>query len=246
MGDQQFEELTAQLMRELSTYGIDCAETQARLMIGHLQLVIEKNKIVNLTRILDPVDGVTLHIVDSLLPLACDAVRSCDLKSFVDIGTGAGFPGVPFGILTSAKGTLVDSVNKKVSAVNEFIASLELPNLSALHARVEELPSQGFVKEDIVIARAVAQSRVLIEYATPLLRKNGILILEKALLSDEELEDARLTADICGLSLVSRETFELPRELGHREILVYEKSRPSRVKLPRRVGLAKSEPLFKK
>lgn len=246
MGDQQFEELTAQLMRELSTYGIDCAEAQARLMIGHLQLVIEKNKVVNLTRILDPVDGVTLHIVDSLLPLACDAVRTCDLKSFVDIGTGAGFPGVPFGILTSAKGTLVDSVNKKVSAVNEFIVSLSLPNLSSLHARVEELPSQGFVKEDVVIARAVAQSRVLIEYATPVLRKNGILILEKALLSDEELEDARRTADICGLSLVSRETFELPRELGHREILVYEKNRQSRVKLPRRVGLAKIEPLFKK
>lgn len=246
MEDQQFEELTVQLMRELAEYGIDCSEAQARLMVSHLKLVIEKNNVVNLTRILDPVEGVTLHIVDSLLPLACEVVQRCDLKSFVDIGTGAGFPGVPFGILTSAKGTLVDSVNKKVSAVNEFVSSLGLSNLKAIHARVEELPSQGFAEEDVVIARAVAQSRVLIEYATPLLRKNGILILEKALLSDEELDDARRTAEICGLSLVSRETFELPRGLGHREILVYEKKRASRVRLPRRVGMAKSDPLFKK
>lgn len=235
--------LEGQVVSELSGFCIRCSDEQAALLVRHLDLVIEKNKVVNLTRILDPVEAVTLHIVDSLLPLACPGLDMGSEDGFVDVGTGAGFPGIPLGILTGARGTLVDSVGKKVTAVNEFIDELGLERLVAVHSRVEELDSAERSSRQFVFARAVAQSNVLVEYAAPLLAMGGCAVLEKARPDDEELACADRAAEICGMRLVSRETFELPRGLGHREILIYKKVSKPRIKLPRRTGLAKHEPL---
>ena len=235
--------LETQVREELSSFGIACTAEQAAALVKHLLLVIEKNKVVNLTRITDPVDAVTLHVVDSLLPLACDAVRLARSSWFVDMGTGAGFPGIPLGIMTGAHGLLVDSVNKKVAAVSEFVRKLGASSLHATHARIEECVSTCGERQDYVFARAVAQSNVLIEYATPLLKTGGCLILEKGRLTEEELSHAEAAARLCGLSLVSRETFELPRKLGHREILIYQRTGTARVKLPRKAGEAKRHPL---
>lgn len=237
------DQLEQLLISQLSSFGIACSNSQADKLLTHLNLVIEKNKVMNLTRIVDPTEAVTLHLVDSLLPLAVEEVKLDSSSTFVDMGTGAGFPGIPLGILTGAQGTLVDSVNKKVSAVNEFINYLDLPNLKAIHSRVEDLPRSMFSQQDYVIARAVAQSNVLIEYATPLLRKNGILVLEKANPSNDEISSSLRASNICGLSFVSRETFELPNGLGHREIITFKKTAKAKISLPRRVGLAKTEPL---
>lgn len=243
MSDDLQNKLVHQLGTELDSYGINCSDEQLILLIRHLLLVIEKNKVMNLTRIVDPSEAVSLHIVDSLLPLAGEGLSCSEKQSFLDIGTGAGFPGLPLSIVTGMGGLLVDSVGKKVGAVNEFIDALSLRHVVATHARIEELPLASSRRYDFAFARAVAQSNVLIEYATPLLKAHGRLVLEKARPSDDELSHARSAADICGLELVSRETYELPRELGHREILVYEKARKSKIRLPRRTGLAKSDPL---
>lgn len=237
------EVLREQVREELADFGISCTEEQARLLVAHLSLVIEKNKVVNLTRITDPADAVTLHIVDSLLPLAVERLGLSSDSSFVDIGTGAGYPGIPLGVMTGAEGLLLDSVGKKVAAVSEFIHELGLTNLTALHTRVEDLPTDVLGVQDCVVARAVAQSNVLVEYATPLLSFGGLLVLEKAHVSDEEYEAAKKASKLCGLSIVSRETFELPREMGYREILVFAKTGEARVKLPRKAGMAKKEPL---
>lgn len=237
------EQLQRQVMEELGTYGIACSDEQAALLVSHLLLVIEKNKVLNLTRILDPHDGVTLHIVDSLIPLSCDCVKLNRQVRYLDIGTGAGFPGIPLSILSGARGVLIDSVGKKVTAVNEFIDQLGLSGIEARQERAEELGTQEPSSFDYVFARAVAQSNVLIEYATPLLKMGGLVVLEKARPEDDEIEAASRAAILCGLELVSRETFELPRGLGHREVLMYQKKRKAKVKLPRRVGLAKKEPL---
>lgn len=234
--------LVTQLLSELSDYGISCNTRQASLLIHHLLLVIEKNKVVNLTRITDPENAVTLHVVDSLLPLASRMSLLAPESRYVDIGTGAGFPGIPLGIMTGAKGTLIDSVGKKVFAVNEFAGCLGLSNVRALHIRAEDLARED-EHYNAVFARAVAQSNVLVEYASPLLSHGGYCVLEKANISDDELVAARRAAHICALSLVSRETFELPRGLGHREILVFEKTGRPKVKLPRRTGEAKMKPL---
>lgn len=236
-------ELVDQLLSELASFGLECSQDQAELMVGHLELLIEKNKVLNLTRIVDPSDAITLHYVDSLLPLTTPSVKNHGCSSFMDIGTGGGFPGIPFGIMTGSQGVLVDSVGKKIVAVNEFLSELGLNHLKGVHGRIEELARSNKSSQDIVLTRAVAQTNVLIEYATPLLMKNGLLVVEKGNPSDEEVEVAQRAARLCGLTLDGCHSFDLPRQLGHREILVFTKTGSPKIKLPRRVGMAKSQPL---
>lgn len=243
MDSQNLEPLVPELVDALDAFGIDCDESRARLLLRHLSLVIEKNRVVNLTRITSPEEALQLHVVDSLLPLASAEVRLSGDMRFVDLGTGAGYPGIPLSIMTDAAGLLIDSVGKKVAAVSEFAEQLGLSGVLALHTRVEELPAKYLGAQEYVFARAVAQANVLVEYATPLLRARGRLVLEKGRPTQEEVDASRRAADICGMRLVSRETFELPHQLGHREILVYEKVSRPKIKLPRRTGLAKKEPL---
>ena len=237
------EDLVPELIDVLDGYDIACDEKYAEVLVRHLLLVIEKNKVVNLTRITSPEEALSLHILDSLLPLACDGVAMSEGTTFVDLGTGAGYPGIPLAVMTRASGLLVDSVGKKVTAVNEFIEELGLKNVTTAHARAEELPASSIGAYDYVFARAVAQANILVEYASPLLRMHGRLVLEKGRPTDDEITASKRAAKICGMTLVSRETFELPDELGHREILIYEKTSNPRIKLPRRTGLAKKEPL---
>lgn len=243
MEDSLSLELQNKVVEYLSAYGIDCSPTQAELLVKHLDLVIEKNKVMNLTRILEPREGIVLHVVDSCMPLAFLKPRMSSQSVFLDLGTGGGFPGVPLSVMTGAQGVLLDSVGKKVNAVNEFLGELGLSNSEAVHARVEELALEHRGEFDYVFARAVAQTNVLIEYATPLLKKGGKLVVQKANPTDDEIHHANKAAVICGLKNVSRETFELPNELGHREIMIFEKVTKAKVKLPRRVGEAKSKPL---
>ena len=231
------------LIALLAEYGISCDERRASLLVRHLDLVIEKNKVMNLTRITDVSDALVLHIVDSLLPLTCQHVAMSNSSSFVDMGTGAGFPGIPLGIMTDAQGTLIDSVGKKVSAVNEFIAALGLDNLVAQHGRLEDLACSLRGTQEYVFARALARTNILIEYATPFLKKDGILVVSKARPDQEELEEAIRAGELCGLTYVSRETYELPHNLGHREILLYQKTGKVKIHLPRKAGTAKREPL---
>lgn len=236
-------DLVCQLRDEAGSFGIELSSDQATKLVRYLEFVIEKNKVVNLTRITNPRNAVTLHLVDSLLPLASSETPLCSARDLLDMGTGAGFPGVPLCLVCELNGTLVDSVGKKTNAVNEGISELGLKGTKAVHARLEELALDIPHSQDVVIARAVAQANVLIEYATPFLRKGGMLILEKGNPSSEEIELAEKTAQICGLRHVSRETFELPRGLGHREIICYQRYRSPQIHLPRKTGTAKKQPL---
>ena len=243
MSNFNYADYSTKLINSMSLYGVTVSQEQAQLLLKHLDLVIEKNKVMNLTRITNPDDAVVLHVVDSLLPLASKHYDT-SLRSYLDIGTGAGFPGIPLAVMTHAHGVLIDSVGKKVSAVREFITELGLGNrVEACAIRAEELAKTRMGSFDLVIARAVAQTNTLIEYAAPFLVTGGLLMVCKANPTDEELSHADSAASICGLENVSRETFELPNGLGHREILTYKKLRKPSIKLPRRVGMAQHEPL---
>lgn len=237
------DQLVTQLRSELDGYQIECDQEKADLLVSYLELVIEKNKVLNLTRITTPHDAVTLHLVDSLLPLCMKELNLTSEGSLLDMGTGAGFPGVPLMVLTGARATLVDSVGKKVAAVNEFLDTLSLDTGVGVHGRLEDLAKQSPRSQSHVVARAVAKCNVLIEYATPFLKRDGLLIIEKGRPDEIELREGENAAKLCGLTLVSRETFDLPRDLGHREILLYQKVREPKVKLPRRNGLARTSPL---
>lgn len=230
----------------LESYEIDSTDEQRAQLLRHLDLVVDKNRVMNLTRIIDAQDAIIRHAVDSLLFLP--AIRAIGLGAsgrFVDIGTGAGFPGIPLGIMTQMKGTLVDSVGKKVNAVNEFVEVLSLgSSLEGLAVRAEDLARERYEAYDLVVARAVADLGILVEYASPLLRAHGYLVVSKGQMSEEELGHGTKVAQLAGMRCVSRETYELPLDSGHREILVFERAGKRKVRLPRRVGEAKRNPLY--
>lgn len=226
-------------------YGIELSDCEAKLLLRHVELVLEKNKTVNLTRIVDIHDAMIRHILDSLLFLrGMDDnfnISGCDL---LDIGTGAGYPGIPLAIVSDANVTMIDSVGKKIRAVEEFTKSLGLDTRTrCFHVRAEEIAITEPGAYDYVTARAVASLGTLIEYATPLLRKNGLFVASKGNLSEEELSVAKRAAHICGTEIVSRETIELPEGMGHREIIKVRRSREAMIKLPRPIGMAKNKPL---
>ena len=234
----------ADLARELIGYcsqlDLDLDLSDAELCVRHLLMVNQVNQYMNLTRISDIHEALVLHVVDSLsltrdLPI--------EPERFLDMGTGAGFPGIPFAIYTGCEGVLLDSVGKKINAVDAFIADLGLDTVSAVHDRCESYASKHASKFDIVFARAVGQMNLIVEYATPFIEEDGYLVMAKANPSDEERRIADKTAELCGLELVGVDEFDLPCELGHRTVYLYQKVSKPRVKLPRAVGLAKKQPL---
>lgn len=235
-------EYAGKLVELCARYEVVLGVPEAELIVRHIELVIEKNKVVNLTRIDDMESALVLHALDSLI-----FSKGISMEDrLVDIGTGAGFPGVPCCIATGCQGVLIDSVGKKVDAVQAFVDELGIAErVTARKARAEELALEEPQAFDIACARAVADTSTLVEYASPLLKRGGKLLASKGNLSDDEYERAIKTAKLCGMSIVSRETFELPDELGHREMLTFIKDKKPRVKLPRRVGLAKHDPLVK-
>lgn len=233
----------AELLRTaLYTTNITLPTSSVQLLARHLDLVIDKNRSVNLTRIDSFEDGAYLHVADSLLLMS--AFDRAPRGAFVDVGTGAGYPGIPLAVATGRKALLVDSVGKKAAAVSEFVHELGIDKqVEVSNARIEEVGRTRRSQFAVVTARAVAQTNVLVEYAAPLLKSGGHLVVAKAHVSTEELDAANRAALVCGLKIVSRETFELPDGRGHREVLSYERVRNPSIKLPRAVGMAQHHPL---
>lgn len=232
---------TASRVQELAAlYEIEVTDSQAQLLVRHLELVEEVNKQFNLTRIVSQDDAVVLHILDSLLLVK---YMNQSPLPFLDFGTGAGYPGIPLGIMSGREGLLLDSVGKKVKAVQSFISQLGLSSLEAVQDRVETLATNRPKAFSFITARAVASLPVLVEYAAPLLSHNGILCVSKGKPSAEEVERGDAAAGICGLKRLSLDTLQLPCDYGTRTIICYQKVRKPRVALPRANGKAKHEPL---
>ena len=204
------DELRELLYSDASSFGIELTDNQAYLLLKYIDLVVEKNIVINLTRITDPISAIRLHLIDSLL-LAAAVSSKC---KFIDIGTGAGMPGIPFAIATGSNGYLLDSVGKKIIAVNEFINELGLQkSLLGVNSRAEEFVLKNHHTLDLVMARAVAPLCTLVEYASPFLHTDGLFLAAKSRITDEELSDGLKAACIVGLSMVSRETLSFPTML---------------------------------
>lgn len=209
------------------------------LLEKHLRLVIEANKVTNITRITSWDDAWRLHVEDSLLGL--NALNQCPDGKYADLGSGAGYPGIPLAIETKRDTTLVDSVGKKTSILDGFIRDLGLSNVRSYHGRIEQLSLEEPGCFAAVSARALAKTPVLLELASPLLQRGGVLICYKALVDQSEFEHARSIEKKVGMSLCSDETYELQ---GYtRRILCFEKTASSSITLPRHVGFAQKRPL---
>lgn len=219
------------------------AEDQTmRLMQRYLDSILEANKVTNLTRITDGEQARLLHIEDSLVGLP--EVNEAPTGLYGDLGSGGGFPGVPLALATGRKTLLVDSVKKKMAIVQSALDDLSLSEqISTSSERIENLPLEYKEKFAVLTARALSKLVSLIELASPLLKKGGRLVCYKAQLSSEELEEALTVQDLVGMKMISQREICLSDGETTRTIVVFEKIGKSRIKLPRRIGLAQKQPL---
>lgn len=209
------------------------------LMEKHLQLVLEANKTTNITRISSWEEGVLLHIEDSLTALP--EMNMAPEGNYVDLGSGAGYPGIPLAIETGRTTLLVDSVRKKTDLLDSFIEKLGLTNVETYHGRIEDLGRERPYSFAVSTARALSQLSVLMELASPLLKKNGLLICYKAHLSDEELNHSFSLQKKTGMKFLSNREVELGEY--ERRIVCFKKISEPEIKLPRKTGMAQKAPL---
>lgn len=229
------------LIESAAKMGVAVSEAQARLLISHLELVLDWNTRVNLTAITDRPAALMLHVVDSLA--AVPFLTDCRGK-VADLGTGAGYPGIPIAIVGERPVDLIESVGKKC----EFLErSIEL--LGGLHGsrivrmRAEELATGEHNAYQVVVARAVSSLPSLVELASPLLQESGLFIAMKGAPSARELESGAIAADIVGMEAEPPVEYVLPWSEEARSIICYRKVGVPNLKLPRRTGVAQKRPL---
>lgn len=217
-------------------------KTKEELAIKHLEAVLRENQKLNLTRINTIESGRILHIEDSLSAL--DLIIAEPDGLMADIGSGAGYPGIPLAIFSSKKTILVESVKKKAMFLKSVITELGLSEqVSVIDKRAEEIAGEGELSFSIITSRAVAELPVILELAAPLLAINGILIAYKGQPDEEEIERGNEAASILGMKQEREIRFTLSDEESKRTIIMYRKFAQPSVKLPRRPGMAQKRPL---
>lgn len=234
------------LTTQAAEWGVPLAPEQAEALQRFYALLIEGNQRANLTRITDEREAVVKHFLDSLSVLRAfsDADRAAPLR-FIDVGAGAGFPGIPLMILAGAwSGTQLEATRKKVDFMSEAIASLGLSG-RALHGRAEELAQTPEHREqyDLVFARAVAELNVLCELCLPFLKVGGRFVAMKGSGADDEVSRAGKALHVLGGRIQEIVKFSLPEGFGDRALVVVEKTTPTPKAYPRRAGQPASKPL---
>lgn len=211
-----------------------------KLILSYLHEILKVNQTINVTSITDIDEAVLLHIEDSLAVLP--EITEAPDGLYGDLGSGGGFPGVPLGIMTGRETVLFDSVQKKMTAVQNVVDSLELDTkINTYAGRIEEYPDANTFS--VLTARALTALPSLLELATPLLQQKGQLIALKAQISNEELEQAVQLENMLGMRLIKDRSYTLPDSDIFRRVLVFERFKDSEIKLPRRVGKAQKSPL---
>lgn len=223
---------------------VQLSPAQVGTMLEHLDFVLDWNERINLTAIVEPYEAIRLHLVDSLL--ARLAVDACAGGELCDIGSGAGFPGVPLAIATGRPTVLVESVKKKAGVITGFLdfsGRDSLRNITVVPLRAEEYALAHSARASVVTARALSRMGSLIELASPLLAQGGSLVALKGPVTAEELQAARGVATLVGMEITGVREISLPGAGEARTFVTVTKISESRIALPRRNGLAQKNPL---
>ena len=232
------------LLDKISELSIDLSDKQVSQFIRFYELLVEWNKVMNLTGITEYDQVVEKHFVDSL-----SIVKSIDIKnvnSVIDIGTGAGFPGIPLKIaFPHLKITLLDSLNKRIKFLNAVIDELGLEDIHTTHGRAEDFAKQTEYREqyDLCVSRAVANLSTLSEYCLPYVKVNGLFVPYKSGDIEEELNNSKKAVQILGGKIENTFKFELPGTDIGRSIVNIKKIKNTGKKFPRKAGLPSKEPL---
>lgn len=228
---------------------IEISDDQINCFEKYYELLIEKNKVMNLTAITDKEDVIVKHFIDSiaLIPYLKDkGINTNNELKIIDIGTGAGFPGLPLKIMMpDVKFTLLDSLNKRVSFLNEVIDELKLKDIEALHGRAEDYASDNKYREkyDICVSRAVANLSTLSEYCIPFVKEDGFFISYKAGESEEEINNSKNAIKILGGKINKVEEFVLLGTDASRVFVFIRKQELTDKKYPRKAGVPAKKPL---
>ena len=232
---------TAELLqRGLDTYGLDSGKADQLLTFA--EMLLEKNQVMNLTAITEPVDVAQLHLLDCAAVLTLADLKG---KTVVDVGTGAGFPGMPLQILEpTAKLTLLDSLNKRIGFLQEVCDALNLKHTRCVHGRAEEYARDHREKFDYATSRAVAALNVLCELALPMVKVGGAFLAMKSVDCDEELQQAKSAIAQLGGTVESVRDYTIPgTDIRHRLITI-RKVKSSPASFPRAFARIKKSPLI--
>jgi 16S rRNA (guanine527-N7)-methyltransferase len=237
------EEFLNSMENKLKEINIKLTIEKKKKFYKYMNLLLEWNKIINLTAIEEPEEIIIKHFIDSITP-----IKWIKSGSYIaDIGTGAGFPGIPIAIIMDkSEILLIDSLNKRVNFLNEVIKKLELKNVNAIHCRAEEAGNSIEYREkfDVTISRAVANMSTLLEYLIPLTKINGTAICMKGNNVEEELEKSKKAFEILKAKIEKIDNFYLPQSDYERNLIIVRKLEKTQNIYPRMQGKPAKDPIM--
>lgn len=232
------------LREKAAAFGIKLSDHQLDQFETYYEMLVEKNKVMNLTAITEKNEVIDKHFADSLALIKSGV--SLTGQKILDLGTGAGFPGIPLKIaFPELEIVLLDSLNKRIKFLNEVIEALGLEKITAIHGRAEDFAKQKEYREqfDYVVSRAVANLTVLSEYCLPYVKVGGCFIPYKSGEIDEELNNSKKAVQILGGKIEEVVKFQLPDTDIGRSFVKIKKNKNTAKKYPRKAGLPAKEPL---
>lgn len=231
-----------QILKELfEKYNISYDDTKIAKLIKFYDMVIETNKVMNLTNITDEKEFAIKNVLDCVLPMKIIPINA----GVLDIGAGAGFPSIPLKIMRPDLDiVMVDSLNKRINFLKTVIQKLDLKNISANHMRIEDYAITHKEKYDIVVARAVARLNTLLEYSLPLVKIKGKVIAYKSQKADEEIAEAQNALNILGGKVTELQTVLIKEIDSIRVNIVVEKLKSTPKEYPRGKNLPKLKPII--
>lgn len=236
------------LKQGLSVQGLTVSADSLELMVQYAEAIAVTNESLNLTRLVEPAEMAIKNFLDSLTILRSDVLAELPEELHcLDLGTGAGFPGVPLAIVKpNWQWVLLDSTRKRLNFIAETAEELGLTNVSTLHARAEDAGQEPEHREayHLVVSRAVAELPVLLELCAPLVAVGGIVAAYKGSEAAEELARSEKAQRELNLGLEKVACLDLPQQMGSHSLLLFKKTGPLAERYPRRAGIVQKRPLI--